>query len=72
MRAGVVAVAAATATLRLSPAISCSHGRACPAVAAEPSLDNQLSTPKEFDTITRTGYKAFDYVIRRLNALLTG
>jgi hypothetical protein len=28
--------------------------------------------PKEFDTIARIGYKAFDYVIRRLNALLTG
>jgi hypothetical protein len=28
------------------------------------------STPKEFDTIARIGYKAFDYVIRRLNALL--
>ena len=26
---------------------------------------------KEFDTIVRIGYKSFDYVIRRLNALLT-
>jgi hypothetical protein len=27
---------------------------------------------KEFDTIVQIGYKFFDYVIRRLNALLTG
>ena len=30
------------------------------------------SAPKEFDTIVWIGYKTFDYVIRRLNALSAG
>jgi hypothetical protein len=30
------------------------------------------SAPKEFDTTVRIGYKFFDYVIRRPNALSAG
>ena len=39
--------------------------------AVSAALKSVWSAPKEFDTIVRIAYKSFDYVIRRLNALLT-